>query len=84
MPKDELETKLKSISDRIRQKRAELEQRGIFDQNHKLTQQDLDRRARLLEKELRDEVSHLQAGEKISELERELLNWMNAVELDSR
>ncbi len=84
MPKDELETKLKSISDRIRQKRAELEQRGIFDQNHKLTQQDLDRRARLLEKELRDETSHLQAGEKISELERELLNWMNAVELDSR
>lgn len=84
MPRDELETKLKSISDRIEQKRAELDQRGILSHDHKLTQRDLDKRARILEKELREEVSHLKTGEKISELERELLNWLNAVELDSR
>ncbi len=84
MPKDELETKLKSISDRIQQKRAELEQRGILSHDHKLTQRELDARARILEKELRDEVSHRKTGEKITELERALLNWLNAVELDSR
>ncbi len=84
MPKDELETKLKNISDRIRQKKTELERRGIFNQDHKLTQRDLDVRARVLEKELRDEIPHLHTGKKITELERELLNWINGVELDSR
>ena len=84
MPKDELEIKLKDISERIRKKRAELEQHGIFSRDHELTQRDLDKRARILAKELKEETSHLQTGENISALERELLNWINAVELDSR
>lgn len=84
MPGDQLDIRLKNISDRIQEKRAELEQRGIFDKAHQLTQQDLEKRARILEKELEDEVAHLETGEKVSDLERRLLNWVNSLDLDAK
>lgn len=84
MPREELDVRLKNISERIRTKRAELEQRGIFDKSHELTQQDLEKRAQILEKELEEEVAHSETGEKVTKLERSLLNWVNSLDIDAK
>ncbi|VAW21266.1 hypothetical protein MNBD_ALPHA12-2010 [hydrothermal vent metagenome] len=85
MSANELTTKLKSIQDRIEQKRAELEQRGVLNKDHKITQQELNKRARILKKQLDEEVSSLQTTtSKVNELEVELLNWLNSVDLDAK
>ncbi len=84
MSTDELNAKLNDIENRIKQKRDELEHRGLLNKGHKLTQQDLNKRAQILRKELEEEVASLQTGRKVHELEREFLNWLNAVDLDAR
>ncbi len=85
MSANELTIKLKSIEDRIRQKRDELEQRGVLNKDHKITQEELNKRAHILKKQLKQEVTSLQTTtSKVNELERELLNWLNAVDLDAK
>ncbi len=84
MPTDELTIKLKSIQERITQKRDELEQRGVLSKDHQITQQELNKRARILKKQLKEEVASLQTTRKVNELEREFLNWLNAVDLDAK
>ncbi len=85
MPANELAIKLKSIEDRIQQKRNELEQRGVLSKDHKITQEELNKRARILKRQLNEEVETLQTTtSKVNELERELLNWLNAVDLDAK
>jgi len=85
MSANELTIKLKSIEDRIQQKRDELEQRGVLNKDHKITQEELNKRARILRNQLKQEVTSLQTTtNKVNELERELLNWLNAVDLDAK
>jgi len=84
MPANELAIKLKSIEDRIQQKRSELEQRGVLSKDHQLTQEELNKRAQILKEQLKQEVATLQTTtSKVNELERELLNWLNSVDLDA-
>ncbi len=83
MSTDELTIRLKSIEDRIQQKRDELEQRGVLSKDHQITQQELNKRARILKKQLKEEVTSLQTTRKVNELEREFLNWLNSVDLDA-
>jgi len=83
MSTDELTSKLKSIEDRIRQKRDELEQRGVLSKDHQITQEELNKRARILRKQLKEEIDSVQTSRKVNELELELLNWLNAVDLDA-
>jgi len=84
MSANELSAKLSDIENRIKQKREELEHRGLLNKDHQITQEDLNKRARILRQELEQEMASLHMTRKVNDLEREFLNWLNAVDLDAK
>ncbi len=85
MAKDELKKKLDELGKKLEQKKHELERRGIYSKEHQITQAELDERYQKLKAQLDEEVSSLEAAHHhVSNLEKAILNWINAIGPESR
>jgi len=85
MTNDELKTRLDDLGKKLEQRKQELQQRGIFRKEHQITQEELDARYRKLKTQLDEEVNSLESTHQhVSVLEKAILKWMNAIDLDSQ
>jgi len=78
----ELHARLSSLGKRLASKRAEMESKSLWHDGHHLTLGELQMRHRYLTETLEAQVSSLEAHrQRISDFERDVLAWINSIDL---
>ena len=85
MDRTTLHERLEALAARIADARRELDQRGHWNEGHRLAAGEMEARYRFLRDELASEVSAAEAhGHHVSALERSVRAWIDGLSLETR